>query len=114
MSEIQSFTALSGPSGPIQPWTDGLLNNALGALLCNIGMQTTAVVLIEYQNDFTSPGGVLHEAVKGVMQSTSMLDKTVETVNAARAKGALIIHSPITFSDDYRELGENVYGILAK
>ena len=24
----------------------------------------TAVVLIEYQNDFTSPGGTLHDAVK--------------------------------------------------
>ena len=28
----------------------------------------TAVVLIEYQNDFTSPGGTLHEAVKPVME----------------------------------------------
>ena len=29
--------------------------------------KTTAVVLIEYQNDFTSEGGTLHEAVKPVM-----------------------------------------------
>jgi hypothetical protein len=27
----------------------------------------TAVVLIEYQNDFTSEGGTLHQAVKPVM-----------------------------------------------
>ncbi len=28
----------------------------------------TAVVLIEYQNDFTSDGGALHDAVKDVME----------------------------------------------
>ena len=30
-----------------------------------IDPKTTALVLIEYQNDFTSAGGVLHDAVKG-------------------------------------------------
>lgn len=25
----------------------------------------TALVMVEFQNDFTSPGGTLHEAVKG-------------------------------------------------
>ena len=30
----------------------------------------TAVVLIEYQNDFTSEGGALHGAVADVMAST--------------------------------------------
>jgi hypothetical protein len=38
-----------------------------GANGCHVIMQRTAVVLIEYQNDFTTPNGVLHEAVKGVM-----------------------------------------------
>ena len=33
----------------------------------------TAVVLIEYQNDFTSEGGVLHGAVEAVMEKTGML-----------------------------------------
>jgi len=33
----------------------------------------TAVVLIEYQNDFASEGGTLHQAVKPVMDSTRML-----------------------------------------
>ena len=31
----------------------------------------TALVLIEYQNDFTSKGGTLHDAVKGVMERTT-------------------------------------------
>ncbi|GAX74892.1 hypothetical protein CEUSTIGMA_g2338.t1 [Chlamydomonas eustigma] len=73
----------------------------------------TAVVLIEYQNDFSTPKGVLHDAVKGVMTRTNMLENSVRTVRAAREKGALIIHAPITFSDDYREMSTSIYGILA-
>lgn len=72
----------------------------------------TAVVLIEYQNDFTSEGGTLHEAVQPVMESTNMLANTLETVREARARGALIVHAPITFTDDYHELSDQPYGIL--
>jgi ureidoacrylate peracid hydrolase len=72
----------------------------------------TAVVLIESQNDFTSPGGTLHEAVKPVMESTQMLDNTKETVERARELGATIVHAPITFTEDYRELTSEPYGIL--
>lgn len=74
--------------------------------------QKTAVVLIEYQNDFTSEGGTLHHAVKPVMDSTNMLANTVETVEKARALGATIIFAPITFTDDYHELSPEPYGIL--
>ncbi len=72
----------------------------------------TAVVLIEYQNDFTSEGGTLHGAVKPVMDSTNMLANTVETVKKARALGATIVHAPITFTENYRELSPEPYGIL--
>ncbi len=74
--------------------------------------KTTALVLIEYQNDFTSPGGTLHDAVKGVMESSNMLANTVETVKRARELGATIIFEPITFTDDYHELSPQPYGIL--
>ncbi len=30
--------------------------------------ETTALVMIEFQNDFTSEGGSLHGAVQGVME----------------------------------------------
>jgi nicotinamidase-related amidase len=73
---------------------------------------STAVVLIEYQNDFTTEGGALHEAVKPVMQSTGMLGNTAKTVEQARAAGALIVHAPITFAPDYHELSPKPYGIL--
>ncbi len=74
--------------------------------------KTTAVVLIEYQNDFTSEGGTLHDAVKGVMEKENMLPNTVETVEKARELGATIIHAPISFTSDYHELSPTPYGIL--
>ena len=74
--------------------------------------KTTAVVLIEYQNDFTSDGGVLHGAVAEVMGSTGMLNRTVELVTAARAAGATIMHAPITFAPGYNEISAHPYGIL--
>jgi len=74
--------------------------------------KSTAVVLIEYQNDFTTEGGTLHQAVKPVMDKTNMLANTIETVKKARALGATIIYAPITFTDDYHELSPSPYGIL--
>ncbi len=72
----------------------------------------TAVVLIEYQNDFTSEGGALHGAVADVMAQTGMLENTGRLVAAARAAGATIVHAPITFAPGYGELSEHPYGIL--
>jgi nicotinamidase-related amidase len=73
---------------------------------------TTAVVLIEYQHDFTTEGGVLHGAVEGVMNKTGMLDNTKQVVDAAREAGATVMHAPITFADGYHELSSHPYGIL--
>lgn len=73
---------------------------------------TTAVVLIEYQNDFTSEGGALHGAVAEVMGSTDMLAKTKTLASAARSAGATIMHAPITFVAGYHEISSHPYGIL--
>jgi nicotinamidase-related amidase len=77
-----------------------------------IDPKRTAVVLIEFQNDFTSDGGVLHDAVRDVMESTGMLDNTRALVAAARDAGATIVHAPITFAPGYGELSDHPYGIL--
>jgi nicotinamidase-related amidase len=72
----------------------------------------TAIILIEYQNDFTSEGGALHGAVQEVMERTGMLDNTRKVVEAARAAGATIVHAPISFVPGYGELSAQPYGIL--
>ena len=73
---------------------------------------TTAVVLIEFQNEFTSNGGVLHGAVAKVMSETNMLANTVKLAAWARAHGIQIMHAPITFAPGYGELTKHPYGIL--
>ena len=78
----------------------------------DIDPTTTALLLIEYQNDFTSQGGVLHGAVAKVMDETNMLANTVKLVDEARRKGVTIMHAPITFAAGYGELGSHPYGIL--
>ena len=78
----------------------------------SIDPTTTALVLIEYQNDFTSDGGVLHPAVKDVMDKTGMLPNTKEVAARARAAGVTIMHAPITFAAGYNELSSHPYGIL--
>lgn len=74
--------------------------------------EQTALVLIEFQNDFTTEGGVFHGGVKGVMDATNMLANTVETVKKAREAGVTVVHVPIAFTSDYHELTPNPYGIL--
>ena len=73
----------------------------------------TALVLIEFQNDFTSEGGALHGAVADVMASTGMLANAAGALKQARDAGATIIHSPITFAAGYGEINAHPYGILA-
>jgi ureidoacrylate peracid hydrolase len=73
---------------------------------------TTAVVLIEYQNDFTSDGGILHDAVEPVMTKTDMLANTKRVVEAARKAGATVMHAPIAFAEGYHEISSHPYGIL--
>ncbi len=73
---------------------------------------STAVVLVEFQNDFTTEGGSLHGAVEGVMESTGMLENAKSAVAAARAAGATIVHAPIQFAEGYNEITSTPYGIL--
>ena len=78
----------------------------------SIDPKTTALVLIEYQNDFTSEGGALHGAVSEVMDKTGMMANTLEVVDAARSAGATVMHAPITFAEGYNEISSHPYGIL--
>lgn len=77
-----------------------------------IDPKTTALVLIEYQNDFTSEGGALHGAVSAVMEGTKMLANTKDVVEAARAAGVTVMHAPISFAEGYNEISSHPYGIL--
>ena len=74
--------------------------------------ETTALVMIEFQNDFTSEGGALHGAVQGSMEATGMLANAQKALEASRAAGVTVIHSPIAFQEGYNEITKHPYGIL--
>jgi Amidases related to nicotinamidase len=75
--------------------------------------KSTALVLIEFQNDFTSEGGTLHGAVADVIAATNTVGNAKTALEAARAAGASVIHSPISFAPGYYEISAHPYGILA-
>lgn len=62
----------------------------------------TAVVFIEYQNEFTTEGGALYGAVKDCMEATNTLENSKVLADAARDAGCTIVHVPIVF-DEVRE-----------
>ncbi|MGI4939694.1 MAG: cysteine hydrolase family protein [Janthinobacterium lividum] len=73
----------------------------------------TALLLIEFQNDFVSEGGAQHDAVKAVMAATGMLAHARAVAEAARRRGVTVLHAPIAFADGYPEMAAEPYGILA-
>ena len=64
----------------------------------------TALVLIEYQNEFTTEGGALHDAVKECMEKTGTIANSKKVMDKARDAGCTIIHVPIEF-DEVRYIG---------
>lgn len=77
-----------------------------------IDPKSTALLLIEYQNDFTSEGGALHAGVKPVMEKTNMLANTFQAASKARRAGVTVMFAPISFAAGYREITSAPYGVL--
>ena len=63
----------------------------------------TAVVLIEFQNDFCKEGGKLHDGVKGELARQNTIPNAMKLAEEARKKGSMVIHSPFVFNEKYFE-----------
>jgi len=74
--------------------------------------ENTACLFIEFQNEFTTEGGKLHDAVKGVMAETKMLDNAKDLAGKARKLGIKVMHCPITFKADHSNNPNQGLGIL--
>ena len=60
----------------------------------------TAIVLIEFQNEFCKDGGKLHDGVKGEIARQNTIPNAAKLAEGARKKGALVIHSPVVFNEE--------------
>lgn len=61
----------------------------------------TAVVLIEFQNEFCKEGGKLFDGVKGEIARQRTIPNAVRLAEGAREKGAVVIHTPFVFNEEY-------------
>ena len=73
--------------------------------------ETTALILIGYQNDYFSDDGILHGVIQEVERVNHVLDNTLSLIRGLSDSAALIISTPIIFTQDYSELQDPV-GIL--
>ena len=71
----------------------------------------TAFVLIGYQEDYFGENGILKAVIEESANTTQVLKNTHLLLEQLRSKPALIIQTPIIFSDDYSELEQPV-GLL--
>ena len=60
--------------------------------------RTTAVVIVDDNNDFLSEGGRLYPLVKPMLESNRVVANINRVIGEARRIGILVVHVPIAFS----------------
>jgi nicotinamidase-related amidase len=70
----------------------------------SIKAEETAILLVDFQANFVSPDGAWYAKFAEHYAKTRMLERTVELVKKARAKGVLVVHITEGYTQDYREL----------
>ena len=72
----------------------------------------TAILLVDFQANFVSPDGAWYGKFKEHYAKTRMLERIVELVGKARAKGVLVVHITEGYTSDYRELDPSNPGMF--
>jgi ureidoacrylate peracid hydrolase len=76
-------------------------------------MAKTALMMIEFQNDFLSEKGAMAGAgIWSRAKEHNVVANTKKILEAARKAGISIIHSPISFREGYPELAGTFAGLL--
>ena len=73
---------------------------------------STALILIEFQNEFAHENGLLNKDVKEVLEQTNMLKKTRDLMYLARAKGVRVFHIPYVWKSDSVNNPQRSVGVL--
>jgi len=91
-----------------------------GYSLVSVEPSTTAIVLIEFQREFAAEGGEFYSNCKPCLDRYQVLKNAEALMKQAREAGCKIIHVPIAFAEDYKELEgkfmdkeeNSAYGVL--
>jgi ureidoacrylate peracid hydrolase len=78
----------------------------------SIKADETAILLVDFQANFVSPEGAWYSKFAPHYAKTRMLERIVELVGKARAKGVLIVHITEGYTSDYRELDPTNPGLF--
>lgn len=73
--------------------------------------KNTALILIEFQNDFCKEGGKLFSLVSSEIKRNQTLDNAKKLLEGARKKGIIIIHCPFVLDREWT-LTKSFEGIL--
>lgn len=73
----------------------------------------SALLLIEFQEEWLSQTGKLYHLMKDQKQFADSIEHAKKALTSARESGLHIIHSGLCFSPDYRELGTADFGLRA-
>jgi ureidoacrylate peracid hydrolase len=76
----------------------------LPALDKNLKPEESAIVFVDFQNNFAAKGGEHYSKYEKPMAETHMIENSVDLVKQARALGIQVIHVIEGYNPDYREL----------
>lgn len=78
-----------------------------------INIKNSALILIEFQNEWLTQNGQLNHLLSDTEQFLTSLDNATNIIQFARKTSINIIHSGLSYSKNYKELGEAQYGLRA-
>jgi ureidoacrylate peracid hydrolase len=76
----------------------------LASLDQNLIPDQTAVVMVDFQNNFASPKGAFYSPFADQFRNSHMIENSLNLVKAARELGILVIQVTEGYTDDYREV----------
>ncbi|QKF73060.1 isochorismatase [Aliarcobacter faecis] len=78
-----------------------------------IDIKNSALLLIEYQNEWLDEKSKLYSFMKDKKQFEESIKNSKEALEYARKIGMKVVHIPLVLSDDYKEFGNGQYGLRA-
>ncbi|RBQ28821.1 isochorismatase family protein [Aliarcobacter vitoriensis] len=78
-----------------------------------IDISDSALVLIEYQNEWLDENSKLYKLMKDKKQFEDSIKNSKIVLEFARKIGMKVVHIPLILSDDYKEFGNGQYGLRA-
>ncbi len=74
----------------------------------------TAILFVDFQNEFAAENGNLHAILKDELKRKNVLENAAALVKAARERGVLIVHTTAGYMPGYAELDPTNPGMFHK